>query len=259
LRIISNFKDYYDFAATDVRSGDFRQIVYLRKAELRIAEIVLESFEHIRHTNRYYAADEKIISKWWQNNKSALSLADMSSSIRTGCLFVCGKAFPFLFLRDAATIGPAGKSGQIRLSKSFNEAIKNGIDRKKGRAHHERDKKYEDEFNFFKTYFSPDEFFDDIIIEEHSWNYRYIRNDNSLKKVIKHFFEFYNGKDFTELHLKLDCPLILTIFHNNGRKYGGWQETGPKDYEFILNPSLREFDFARVMSGELLVQEIEMF
>lgn len=166
----------------------------------------------------------------------------MPNSVRSGCLIVCGKAFPFLFLRDAATIGTEGKCGQIRLSKSFNEIIKNGIDRKKGRPHWEREKKYEDEFNFFKTYFSAEEFFDDIIIEEHSWNSRYSRNDNSLQKKVRLFFEFYGGKDFTELHLKLDCPLLLTVFHNDGRKYGDWRENSPRDYEFILNPNLYEVD-----------------
>ena len=259
MRIISNFKDYYDFAAAAARDRDFREVVYLRKTELKMEEIALQTFEYIRHTNRYYASNDKIISKWWENNEKTLTLPNMPSSVRAGCFFVCGKAYPFLFLRDTATIGTEGKSGQVRLSKNFSETIKHGIDRKKDRAIWEKDKKYEDEFNFFKTYFTEEEFLDDIIIEEHSWNSRYSRNDNTLRKKLKYFFEYYDGKDFTELHLRLDCPLLLTVFHNNGRKFGDWQENSPKDYEFILNPNLYEFDFMRVMSGELLAQEIEMF
>lgn len=256
MRIISNFKDYYDFAAVAGHDGDFREVVYFRKQELKIAEMTLEPFEYIRCTNRGHIADDKIISKWWQKNERAFSLPDMPSIVRSGCIFVCGKAYPFLFLRDTATIGAEGKGGQVRLSRYFNETVKNGIDRKNGREPWERGKKYEDEFNFFKTYFTLDDFYSDIVIKEYSWYNRY---DSSLQKKLRQFFEFYNGKDFSELHLKLDCPLLLTVFHNGGRKSGNWNENTPRDYEFVLNPNLYELDFARAIVGELLVQEIEMF
>ena len=256
MRIISNFKDYYDFAGNSARSGDYREVVYLRKTSLGIAEVELCSVE-ITRNNRWDTAHEgKIISKWWDKNKKTFLLPNMPSTVRSGCLFVCGKAYPFLFLRDAAVIGADGKSGQIKFSTLFNGIIKNGLERKKEKPAWEREKQYEDEFNFFKPYYSWKEFNEDVRLEQVQCRYQPWKWDIGLNENLrKDFFSFYDGKDFTELHLRLDCPLFLTLFHSAEAKHGDDKHK----YEFVLNPNLYELDFIRVMNGEILVQELDMF
>jgi len=262
MRIISNFKDYYDFAGFTEYSKDYKETVYIRKTELKIAGAVLESVE-IECRRNYQQYDKKIISGWWEKNKNILSLSDTPVGVRSGCLFVCGKAYPFLFLRGTAQIGAEGKAGQIRISRFFNNSIKNSVDKKLKRAYWEnceKDGKYEDDFNFFKVYYSIDEFFEDVSVAHNpSYYFFRCRTDEyymkEYRKEFKKFLEFYDGKDFTAFHLKLDSPLFLTLFQTNGVRYG----EDRREYEFILNPNLYEFDFVRVMSGEIMAQELDMF
>ncbi|MDR1093518.1 MAG: hypothetical protein LBL66_05155 [Clostridiales bacterium] len=254
MRIISNFKDYYDFAGFAARDGDYRETVYLRKPALKVTDVPQE-YADANPQNYYGGGLDAVTSKWWTKNKKVFSLPDTPGGARPGCLFVCGKAYPFLFLRGAARIGADGKGGQIRFSKYFNDAIKDSIAKKREKHNWERDRKDEDEFNFFRVYYSMREFFEDATAEKHTVYYsRRYRSDN-LERDLTRFFDFYEGKDFTELHLRLDCPIFLTLFQESGVRRGDLR----REYEFVLNPNLYEFDFARVMSGDILAQELDMF
>ena len=116
MRIISNFKDYYDFAGFTSHDRDYKDHVYVRKAGLKVTDAVFVS-----PRNSYYGNKEwqvTIISKWWEKHKKMLSLPEMPNVRRTGCLFVCGKAYPFIFFRDTAQFGSEGNTGQIKLSLS---------------------------------------------------------------------------------------------------------------------------------------------
>lgn len=254
MRIISNFKDYYDFSGFGVHDSDYRDTVYLRKPELKITDAVLEYSGIRRYHHSQYGY--KITSKWWNKNKKSFSLADAPTAVREGCLFVCGKAYPFLFLRSTAQIGSEGKGGQVRLSKYFNEAIKNSIAKEKPKYYWQQEEKNEEEYNFFKVYFNLEQYFDDVTIESAMpYFYRGRNTEKFHERELKKFFEFYMGKDFTALHLRLDSPLLLTLFEHKTGSLGNEK----KEYEFLLNPNLYELDFIRIMQGEILLQELDMF
>jgi hypothetical protein len=272
MRIFSDFKDYYDFAGYAVRGGGYKEVVYLRKTELKIADAVLYAPGVYSYYWQYnekptadgrWLSDLKIISEWWIKNKKQLSLPCMPKTVRTGCLFVCGRAYPFIFLRGTAQVGADGKCGQIKFSKHFNEAVKDGIAKEKPKYYRRREYgEDEEDFNFFKIYYTAEEFFCDVTVAhcDSPYGFRWSRADDEdlrrrNERDLKRFFDFYEGKDFTALHLRLDCPIALTLFeHKEG--VGGNLKT---EYEFLVNPNLYELDFMRVVSGDIMLQELDMF
>lgn len=165
-----------------------------------------------------------------------------------------------MFLRGFAILGVDGKAGQIKFSKGFNDVIKDSKINVQSNEHWLNEWR-ESDFNFFKTYFSLKEFFEDIAFEKnksrHFENNHWVilSEDAYVQRELKQFFAFYEGKDFTDLHLKLDSPILMTLFQEKNYKYGNLRH----DYEFLINPNLYELDFAKAMPGEILLQELEMF
>lgn len=260
MRILSNFKDYYDFAGFAERNSDYRETIYLRKSELKVTDAALQAYVYSPVYHYCYAGHsgrvkDKIKSRWWEENRKIFALSAEPESVRSGCVFVCGKAYPFLFLRGAAQIGTQGKNGQIRLSRSFNETIKNSIAKQKRKEYWQENSYDDDTFNFFHTYFSQEELFEDVTIDASALlGYRQPKLDTCHQREIKQFFDFYEGKDFTPLHVKLDSPLLFTVFECREGNRGNPK----KEFEFLLNPNLYELDFARVVPGVIMLQELDM-
>ncbi|MDR2047258.1 MAG: hypothetical protein LBP79_05130 [Clostridiales bacterium] len=144
----------------------------------------------------------------------------------------------------------AGKSLRLKPSEYYNAHIKESIENKQIRRAWEKGKANENTYNFFKTYFSVEEFRGDIS-EAEPTRIRQRYYDGGIFRDAKGFFEFYTGKDFTPLHLRLDCPLTLFV------KKEAWRTGQETEYEFMLNQMLSEFDFMRIVGAETLFQELE--
>ncbi|MCL2798038.1 MAG: hypothetical protein FWD58_08310 [Firmicutes bacterium] len=249
MKIISEFKDYYDYIAaafgTGAQDEGYKEKVYLRKPALKIAATDLKpaSCWALRHKNRF-------ISKWWSSNAQTFSLSEVPGGVRGGCIFVCGKAFPFLFTRGVAGKTVNNKTGGIAMSRVFNEAMADSIAGELSKAHKGKAFCSDTDYNFFKTYFSYEEFIADVAIErdEDDGCWRPIRPGDY--RDIRAFFDFYADKDFTELLIRLDCPLAVTIFLRKGKNEG---------FEFVLNPNLNEFGFMRMSPAHIMYQELELF
>ena len=249
MKIISNFKDYYDYAGFSdggTQDADYKQRTYFRKPELVLAEAEALELPHLG----FYPSD-RIFSRWWKQNRQALNLTDFAERLGAACLFICGKAYPFLFLRGSS------KSTQIIHSKIFNDAIVGSYEKELKKEQRQPDPRNEEDFNFFKPYYSFEEFEKAVYIEQQIWRSpRYRRlNQDDYKKTVQ-FFEFYKNKDFASLHLRLNCPIILTLFVCK-RSRGLAREL--REFEFLCNPNLQEFGFIRIMPAELLYQEIDMY
>jgi len=142
---------------------------------------------------------------------------------------------------------PERKSNQITISRHFNQVTESRAVEKKDKEIADKDQDH----NFFKTYFTFEEFIDDITVKKrkrYGWD---TFNYNNMKE----FYEYYKGRDYAELHLNLDSPLLLTFFHKSN-KYRHW---ATDKYEFMCSPNLQEFGFMRVMPAETVYQEIDMF
>jgi len=252
VKIISNFKDYYDYAGFSGGGADdagYKEKVYLRKPQLVMTEADIE-VPYLR----LYPSD-RIFSRWWKENRQTLGLTDYAERLGAGCLFICGKAYPFLFLRGNS------KSNQVMHSKNFNEMIADSYENeviaeqiKRRESNIQREAKY----NFFKLYYSFDAYKNDIsIIEPQFWRRKWYRRLNQEdNKQLAQFFDHYKDRIFTNLHLKLNCPVVLTLFVSK-RNRGLDKEL--REYEFLCNPCLQEFGFLRIMPAEQLYQEIEMY
>jgi len=246
MKIISDFKDYYDyiFSAFGTRDDSYKEKVYLRKPALKIAAADLKTVScwALRSKNRF-------ASKWWAQNAQTFSLPDRPDGVRGGCMFVCGKAFPFLSVRGNVQKTINHKSGGITISRIFNEANAGSIAKEFKKVHKQSGLHNEEDYNFFRNYFSFKEFLSDIRIEKEEYGGSWKEINPNDYREIKAFFYFYTDKDFTELLIRLDCPIATTIFVRK-------QNEG---YEFVLNPNLNEFGFMRVMDAHFIYQELEYF
>jgi len=247
MKIISDFKDYYDYIAVAYGAADetYKEKVYLRKAALKIAAADLKNHVcwALRSRNRF-------ISKWWKACAPTFSLAEEPDGVRGGCIFVCGRAFPFLFVRGNVQKTVNNKTGGITVSRVFNDATVGSIANELNKPHKGKDPQPDGGYNFFKAYFSYGEFIGDVTIERDEYDGVWEPIKSSDYKDIKAFFDFYADKDFTELLVRLDCPLAVTLFLRKGKNEG---------YEFVLNPSLNEFGFMRRMDAHIIYQELELF
>ena len=207
MKIVSKFKDYYDYVGAVNNPGRlYNEKLYLRETVYKTAEIDL------RKSYFSMTQGDKIISKWWTENKKIIS--GEPECFGSASLFLCGKAYPFIFLRGRMQLTPGRKSSQIEISRHFNQAAESGPVKEKiiGSADKEQECP-----NFFKTYFTFAEFMDDITVKNSSrskwaaFNYNYV----------KEFYKGFNDRDYTELHLNLDCPLLLTFFSRKD-KYKYW-------------------------------------
>jgi hypothetical protein len=246
MKIQSDYKDYYDYVAGAVSDHSFKEKVYQRKTEYKDAIVDFPTL------NRLYVNphSDAIKSIWWmENTKKYQFHNDNPSGIDRGCLFVCGKAFPFFYTGGYARIIPDNKSSRLVLSTNY--------DRTKQSKEIEVSKHKPESWHFFKTYFSEGEFANDITIvrdKKQWWNKH--ADDN---KTVREFLDTFSKKDFTDLHIMLDCPVILTFFNwlDEGRR--SRINKKPKTYQFLTNPNLYEFGFARVIPAEILYQEIDVF
>jgi len=205
MKIISDFKDYYDAVNLDYGEPDktYREKVYVRTTE----EVkILDVFG--RPLNRR----ERRLS--W-------------SGLWGNCLFVCGKAYPFLYER--------------KFRKQWNYGFKLS------------DEIVEKDKELDKTFFSIEDFEINNKPENpekfinRKFYKTYCRNIEDDRRNHKKFFDYFRGKDITELHVFYDCPILLAF-------YGG----GYLD-RIIKNPCLKKYGFEKVMSPIEIFQEIEMF
>ena len=203
--IKSSFKDYYDGIGFEDQDKSYQTVTYTRLPELCLYDTQIRDEHKVGYC---------------------------------GCIFVCGKAYPFLYEKEDVT--EEVKSDKIPkiLYKIVGE------------------RKY-----FKKIWFSEEEY--ELGKKQKKSEKPKRRKDfisfeieeKKARQKIKNFFEYYKGNDFTKMHVQVDSPLILTFF----TYFHIWAKNNKEELEIIKNPCLRELDFARIMPPTTIFQEIEMF
>ena len=266
MKIISQFTDYYDFAnATFVeKTYDYREIQYNRKFETKTIEYNLPSYSKLGSSLYYLEKD--IYSVWFKgmSEKFKFSLEDIK--FKTKCLFICGRAYPFIELVAIAPVKASKYNtfkefiGKVVLAKEFNGIT--FITKKDNELQQELIKG--NSLKFIKYYFSLREFLEDILFSEpnRKWgDTASNKRQKDLENSLKQFFGDKSG-DFTELHIKLDTPLICLDFSSTKlNKWGNTLSRNDNDnlYSVEINPLLQQYNFTKLMQAPTLYQEIEMF
>ena len=266
MKIISKYKDYYDFAIFEYARplDDYKEKIYNREFLLKAIEYDFEPIDFdlkgVREgydgwDKRYYS---DIKSKWWNKIKAEFGFESATLSINCCCLFVCGKAFPFLELKVKAPniYVPYVAEIKLVLAKSFDGTAFKEL---KDSEIKEWAKTVPVEFS--KAYFSYEEFVLDVdIVEPTKKSTWYYRENKDINKKIKYFFESYK-KDYTDLHIKLDCPIAMISFDTEKRwNYnGGANKYANSNHSVACNPYLAQYNFMRIMPAPIIYQEIEMF
>jgi len=259
MKIISNFKDYYDYVpfASGIFTDDYRDNVYKRvqsgfsvegSDDIEVCGYrrwygarKSPSFYH-RNFSVSLSTGDIIKSKWWTAKKSELSLDEAPERIESSSIFVCGKVFPFIYIE--------GRSNLPLSTHLLRETILSKYYKTTTKKWSAVDRKYidDEEIRYRKTYWSSEEFLEDVSIHRaSSWR---VKDDKiEYEKGAKGFFEGVEQKDYTQLHIDADAPLLLGSPYRHSRGGGS----------FGRNPCLYAYGFERMMSAEKLVQELDMF
>jgi len=266
MKIISQFTDYYDFANSNYIEqpiNDYRELQYHRKYEVKTAEYNLQSYSKL--DSSLYNRARDCYSEWWNKIKEKFRFDLEDMDFISKCLFICGKAFPFIELAVVAPV-KVGKYGRVQIigdtipAKEFNGS--NFIVKKDNELQQEIVKG--NSIKFVKNYFTQREFLEDVkhIEEKRHWQSD-VRDkyQKDFEEQLKIFFKQKND-DYTELHVLLDTPIISVDFSST--KLNKWGDTlrradNDKLYRFEVNPLLQQYNFMKFMPPSTIYQEIEMF